>query len=111
MVIVSSAIGLKGTPGHIAYLSTKWAVRGMAKAAAIELAPKGLRVNSIHPGIIDTTMLDVWSPSEFDARVARVPMQRAGTVGDIAPVVLFLLGNESAYMTGAELAIDGGLSL
>ena len=109
VVNVSSLAGLRGTKG-IAYTATKWAVRGMTKTAAVELAPRNIRVNSIHPAFIDTPMLDAMSRENFELRRKSIPLGRAGTVGDVANLVMFLLSDESAFITGAETAIDGGLS-
>jgi 3alpha(or 20beta)-hydroxysteroid dehydrogenase len=111
IVNISSVAGLRGSPGAIAYSATKWALRGMTKAAAIDFAPRGIRVNSVHPGPIDTEMLFVRSAEENRRRVQMVPMKRMGTAEEVAKLVLFLLSDESAYMTGAEVAIDGGASL
>ena len=111
IVNISSTAGLRGSPGAIAYSATKWAVRGMTKAAAADLAPKNIRVNSVHPGPIDTEMLHVRTPEENAARLQNVPMKRLGTVDEIAKLVLFLLSDESGFMTGAEVAIDGGATL
>jgi 3alpha(or 20beta)-hydroxysteroid dehydrogenase len=111
IVNVSSVAGLRGSPGAIAYSATKWALRGMTKAAAVDLAPRKIRVNSIHPGPIDTDMLKVRTPEQNAERLTRVPMNRMGTVDEIAQLVLFLLSDESSYITGAEVAIDGGATL
>ncbi len=111
IVNISSTAGLRGSPGALAYSATKWALRGMTKAAALDLAPKKIRVNSIHPGPIDTEMLNVRTPEQNAARLELVPMKRMGTVDEIANLVLFLLSDESSYCTGAEVAIDGGSTL
>jgi len=111
IVNVSSVAGLRGSPGAIAYSATKWALRGMTKAAAIDLAPRRIRVNSIHPGPIDTPMLDVRTPEQNERRLQLVPMKRRGTPEEVASLVLFLLSDESGYITGAEVAIDGGATL
>ena len=111
IVNVSSVAGLRGIPGSFAYTGTKWAIRGLTKAAAIDLAPRGIRVNSIHPGPIDTEMRNVRSPDQTSERLARVPMRRVGTVDEVARLTLFLLSDESSYITGAEVAIDGGMAL
>jgi 3alpha(or 20beta)-hydroxysteroid dehydrogenase len=111
IVNISSTAGLQGIPNAIAYVGTKWAVRGMTKAAALELAPLNIRVNSVHPGLIDTTMLSSRPREDLEKRAALIPLRRMGTVEDVANIVLFLLSDESAYMTGAELSVDGGLSL
>jgi 3alpha(or 20beta)-hydroxysteroid dehydrogenase len=111
IVNISSVAGLRGSPGAIAYSATKWALRGMTKAAAVEYAPRRIRVNSVHPGPIDTEMLNVRTPEQNQRRVAMVPMQRMGTAEEVAKLVLFLLSDDAAYITGAEVAIDGGVSL
>ncbi|GGG34808.1 3-alpha-hydroxysteroid dehydrogenase [Caldovatus sediminis] len=111
IVNISSVAGLRGSPGAIAYSATKWALRGMTKAAALDLAPRGIRVNSVHPGPIDTEMLKVRTPEQNRARVELVPMKRMGTAEEVAKLVLFLLSDDSAYITGAEVAIDGGATL
>jgi len=81
------------------------------KAAAIDLAPRKIRVNSVHPGPIDTEMLKVRTPEQNRHRLQLVPMKRMGTAEEVASLVLFLLSDESGYVTGAEVAIDGGASL
>ena len=111
IVNISSVAGLRGSPGAIAYSATKWALRGMTKAAAVDLAPKGIRVNSVHPGPIDTDMVKVWTNAQRAVRLSQIPIGRIGQADDVARVVLFLLSEESAYMTGAELSVDGGVSL
>jgi 3alpha(or 20beta)-hydroxysteroid dehydrogenase len=111
IVNISSVAGLRGSPGAVAYSATKWALRGMTKAAAIDLAPRNIRVNSVHPGPIDTEMLKVRTPEENRRRIEMVPMRRMGTAEEVAKLVLFLLSDDSAYITGAEMTIDGGVSL
>lgn len=111
IVNISSVAGLRGSPGAIAYSATKWALRGMTKAAAVDLAPRRIRVNSVHPGPIDTEMLKVRTPEQNRARLEQVPMKRMGTAEEVARLVLFLLSDESGYITGAEVAIDGGATL
>jgi len=111
IVNISSVAGLRGSPGAIAYSATKWALRGMTKAAAIDLAPRKIRVNSVHPGPIDTEMIKVRTREQNRQRVQLVPMKRMGTAEEVASLVLFLLSDESGYITGAEVAIDGGVSL
>jgi 3alpha(or 20beta)-hydroxysteroid dehydrogenase len=111
IVNISSVAGLRGSPGAIAYSATKWALRGMTKAAAIDLARRKIRVNSVHPGPIDTEMLNVQTPEQSQRRLEAVPMKRRGTAQEVAALVLFLLSEESGYITGAEVAIDGGATL
>jgi len=108
IVNISSAAGLRGSPQAFAYSATKWALRGMTKSAAMDLAKRNIRVNSVHPGPIETEMLRGWTLEHREARLKMVPMQRTGTIDEVARLVLFLLSDESAYMTGAEVAVDGG---
>ena len=107
----SSVEGLAGMASLTGYVATKWAIRGMTKAAAMELGPKGIRVNSIHPGMIDTPMT---RPHGGDAAMefgaSRVPLRRVGYPADIAPLYVFLASDESGYINGAEIAIDGGVT-
>ena len=83
----------------------------MTKSAALEFAEKNIRVNSVHPGQIDTDMLKVRSVEENQRQIQRIPIKRMGTTEEIAKLVLFLLSDDSSYMTGAEVAIDGGVTL
>jgi 3alpha(or 20beta)-hydroxysteroid dehydrogenase len=110
IVNISSAAGLRGSPQAFAYSATKWALRGMTKSAAMDLAKRNIRVNSVHPGPIETEMLKAWTPEHREARLKMVPMHRPGTIDEVARLVLFLLSDESAYITGAEVAIDGGVT-
>ena len=111
IVNMSSTVALRSAPNSIAYTASKWAVRGMTKAAALELVDSGIRVNSVHPGPIDTPMLHVRSPAENLRRAQQIPMKRLGTKEEIASLVLFLLSDDSRYMTGSEVAMDGGAAL
>jgi len=111
IVNISSVAGLRGSPGAFAYSATKWALRGMTKAAAIDLASRRIRVNSVHPGPIDTDMIKVRTEEENHQRLQQVPMKRMGTSDEVARLVLYLLCDESAYVTGAEITIDGGVSV
>jgi 3alpha(or 20beta)-hydroxysteroid dehydrogenase len=110
IVNISSVAGLKGSPGSFAYAATKWALRGMTKSAAIDLGSRKIRVNSVHPGPIDTDMIAFRTPEQRDARLKQVPMHRQGTPEEVAQLVAFLLSDESSYITGAEIAIDGASS-
>jgi 3alpha(or 20beta)-hydroxysteroid dehydrogenase len=110
IVNVSSTGGLIGIPGNIAYNSSKWAVRGLTKSAALELAPT-IRVNSLHPGPVDTPMIHEagLSAEEFARRwEPLVPLGRAAAPSEIAHAALFLASDESSFMTGSELVVDGG---
>jgi 3alpha(or 20beta)-hydroxysteroid dehydrogenase len=112
IVNTSSIAGLQGMPGVISYVASKWAIRGMSKAAAIELGHSGIRVNSVHPGTIDTPMI---SGGEFDdvdqdGLYASLPIPRIGQPIDISHVMVFLASDESAYVTGGEFTVDGGMT-
>ncbi len=111
IVNISSVAGLRGSPNAIAYSATKWALRGMTKAAAADLAKHNIRVNSVHPGPIATPMLDVKTAEENQRRLENVPLRRQGSAEEVAKLVLFLLSEDASYMTGSELAIDGGAVL
>jgi 3alpha(or 20beta)-hydroxysteroid dehydrogenase len=108
IVNISSTAGLTGLPYHGAYGSTKWAVRGLTKTAAVELGPDGIRVNSIHPGPIKTAMLPTIEGVDTDSRFGHLPLRRAGEVDEVAQLVLFLASSASSFMTGTEFVIDGG---
>ena len=112
IVNISSVAGLQGAAGTLAYAASKWAVRGMTKVAAKEVAPFGVRVNSVHPGIIDTPMMAEASPegSLLDRVVQAIPMGHVAQAEDVATLVLFLASDESRYSTGAEFVVDGGMT-
>ena len=106
IVNVSSVAGLEATFASMAYGATKWAVRGMTKIAALELGKNNIRVNSIHPGLINTEMT-----SEFDKQkmVRGIPLGREAEPSEVAAVALFLASEEASYCTGQEFTVDGGM--
>jgi 3alpha(or 20beta)-hydroxysteroid dehydrogenase len=106
IVNISSTAGLQGLPYLGAYVASKWAVRGLTKTAAIDLGHKNIRVNSVHPGGIDTPMV---AGTSADAPFyKRLPVPRMGSADEAARAVLFLASDEASYIAGAELAVDGG---
>jgi 3alpha(or 20beta)-hydroxysteroid dehydrogenase len=113
IINLSSVAGLMGSPYLVAYGASKWAVRGMTKVVAKELAQFGVRVNSLHPGQIDTEMnarQRERTPELIDRLIRGIPLRRIGTPQEIAHAVVYLASEESIYATGSELVIDGGTS-
>ncbi len=110
IVNISSIAGIIGSAGSTAYNASKGAVRLLTKSSAVQHAADGIRVNSVHPGPIETDMLDLVFPEEGmrEARAAGIPLGRMGRADDVAKGVLFLASDEASYMTGSELVIDGG---
>ncbi len=111
IVNTSSIDGLVGTAGMASYVSSKYAVTGLTRTVALEAGQRGIRVNAVHPGVIETPMV-ANAPAGIRARLdrlmARQPIPRAGTPLEIAYAVLFFASDESSYCTGASLVVDGG---
>jgi 3alpha(or 20beta)-hydroxysteroid dehydrogenase len=112
VINTSSVLGLVGSGAAAAYQASKGAVRLLSKTAAVEYARQGVRVNSIHPGVVATPMiqdlLDEQGAQQPDIR--RTPMRRAGRADEVAPAILFLACDDSSFVTGSELVVDGGLT-
>jgi 3alpha(or 20beta)-hydroxysteroid dehydrogenase len=111
IVNISSGAGLRATKYMIAYAASKYAVTGMTAAAALELARNNIRVNSIHPGVIDTPMLGDFGDSTDDRIVRATPMRRMGRPEEIANVALFLASPLAAWVTGQTISVAGGQGL
>ena len=101
---ISSVEGLRGSPWAHGYVATKWGVRGLAKSAALELAPHKIRVNSIHPGMVRTPMTE-----NLPEDMVKTPLGRAADPEEVATFVVFLASEESSFATGSEFVVDGGL--
>ena len=117
IINISSWTGKKGVPNHSAYSTSKFAIIGLTQSIAGEVAPHGVRVNAVCPGIIDNTAMRSEAEllnreqglPDLHARVQSVPLRRAGEPGDIAGVVAFLASDDAAYMTGQAINVTGGL--
>ena len=109
IVNIGSVAGL--TAHHaVAYTASKWALRGLSRVAAVELGSRGIRSNIVHPGYVDTPIMAAADPVFVNAHLALTPAGRAGTPEDVAPLVIYLLSDDSRYVNGAEIAVDGGYS-
>ena len=109
IVNISSLAGLRAAAGAFAYGASKWAVRGMTKTAAVELARKGIRVNSIHPGLIETPMAHELG-GDLDRMARRTPLGRIAEAEEVANLALYLVSDESSFSTGSEFIVDGGMN-
>ena len=98
--------------GHVAaaYTASKWALRGLTRTASLDLGARGIRVNAVMPGLIETPLMESASPAFRRAAVDEVPLGRTGTVEDVAPLIVYLVSDESGYVNGAEIVVDGGLT-
>jgi NAD(P)-dependent dehydrogenase (short-subunit alcohol dehydrogenase family) len=112
VINTSSVLGIVGSGAAAAYTASKGAVRLLSKTAAVEYARRGVRVNSVHPGVIATPMIQDILDEEGDEQpdIVRTPMRRAGRADEVASAVLFLACDESSFVTGSELVVDGGLT-
>ena len=104
IINISSIEGLRGAPFVHGYVASKWAVRGLSKSAALELAPQNIRVNSIHPGFVRTPMT-----KHVPDDMVTIPLGRPAESAEVSTFVVFLASDESSYATGSEFVVDGGL--
>lgn len=109
IVNVSSAAGLRATPGAAVYSATKWAVRGLTKSLAHEFGRDGIRVNAVLPGLIDTPMAGKNSFETNQRRIGATPLGRIGTALEVARGIVFLGSDHASFITGADLSVDGGI--
>ncbi len=108
IVNVSSSAGLVGVKDAIAYSASKWAVRGLSRSAALDLAPYSIRVNSVHPGLTETAIFTGFPREVLDAMTAALPQPRLGDPAEVAAVIRFLASDQASFCTGAEYTVDGG---
>lgn len=104
IINMSSIQGMRGTPGNHGYVASKWAIRGLTKSAALELAPNNIRVNSLHPGMVRTPMT-----AHMPEDLVSAPLGRIAEPVEVSTFVLFLASDESSFATGSEFVMDGGL--
>ncbi|HEY7967050.1 MAG TPA: SDR family NAD(P)-dependent oxidoreductase [Solirubrobacteraceae bacterium] len=107
IVNISSRAALTG---HFtsAYTTAKWGLRGLSRVASLEFGPRGIRSNCLLPGYIDTPMVRTAPPAFKEASMKEIPLGRGGTPADVAPLVVYLISDESSYISGAEISVDGG---
>lgn len=111
VVLVSSVTGVAGIAGQAVYAASKAAVAGLARSAAKELGPRGIRVNAVAPGFIATDMLDTLDDDGRAKRIADTALRRLGEAGEVADAITFLLSAQARFVTGQVLGVDGGISL
>ena len=109
IINISSVVGFSGNPGQVNYSSTKSALVGFTKSLAREVGTRGVTVNAVAPGFIDTAMTQVLNESQQEAILQQIPLGRMGDAGDIANAVAFLASKEASYITGTVLHVNGGM--
>jgi 3alpha(or 20beta)-hydroxysteroid dehydrogenase len=109
IINLASCVAMRGVTDQFAYAASKWAVRGMTKCAALELAPFNIRVNSINPGPTDTPLMADFSAEQRAALIKMMPLGRLGQAEDIASAIAFLVSDAASFISGAELDVDGAI--
>lgn len=111
IINISSSAGFEGNNAVVAYAASKWGARGLTRVAAMEFGPHGVRVNSVHPGGVNTVMANPTqvSNAELKGRFTTLPLQRIADPSEVARVSLFLASDDASYVTGEELRVDGGM--
>ncbi len=111
IISVTSVVGATGNPGQVNYAASKAGLTGMTKALAQEVASRGITVNCVAPGFIETAMTDTLSEAQKEAIMARIPAARLGSADDVGVCALFLASNEAAYVTGQTIHVNGGMAM
>ena len=111
VISISSIVGVTGNPGQTNYAASKAGMIGYSKSLAQEVASRGVTVNIVAPGFIETPMTDALSDAQKDTLLGRVPAGRLGQVGEIAAAVTYLASDEAAYVTGATIHVNGGMAM
>ncbi|PDZ93865.1 beta-ketoacyl-ACP reductase, partial [Bacillus cereus] len=111
IVNISSVVGILGNPGQVNYVAAKAGVIGITKTMARELASKGITVNAVAPGFIETDMTDELSEGIKEGLLNQIPLNKLGKPEDIAKVVRFLVSEDAQYMTGQTISVDGGMAM
>ena len=111
IVSISSVVGHTGNPGQVNYAAAKAGVAGMTRSLALEVASRGITVNAVAPGLIETAMTAGLEGQQREAMLSRVPVGRIGEPGDVAAAVVFLASDEAAYVTGETLHVNGGMAM
>ena len=111
IINIASVIGLMGNAGQANYAASKAGVIGLTKSAAKEFASRGVRVNAVAPGYIDTEMTRALPENVREGILSLIPLGRMGSIGEVADLVCFLASDASAYISGQVIAIDGGMTM
>ena len=111
IINMASVVGINGNAGQANYSASKAGIIGFTKSTAKEFASRGIRVNAVAPGYIDTAMTAVLSDNVKQTILSHIPLERLGTTDDVAQAVLFLAGDASSYITGCVLNVDGGMAM